>query len=152
MSANQLQSMHCRGVATLECAIALPVAMLVLLGTLDLGLAATRYNALAEGSRRTAREAILHGELAPSETGTWGPAEIATVASEDSPIVTPLRRVLPTMDPDRVSVRVSWLDGSNAPRDRVQVELDYLHTPLLPGVLPWGPMLLRSSTTMRIVN
>ena len=72
---------HQRGGTTIvECAIVLPVLFFVLFALLDLGIAATRYNSLAEASRRIAREAILHGSLRlirqacgdrPSTTERW---------------------------------------------------------------------------------
>jgi hypothetical protein len=51
-----------------------------------------------------------------------------------------------------VSVRVSWPDGDNSPRDRVEVELTYQHEPLIPALFAWGTLDLRSATTMQIVN
>jgi hypothetical protein len=42
-----------------ESAFVLPVVLFVLFSTLDLALATIRYNALADASRRIAREAII---------------------------------------------------------------------------------------------
>src|SRR5262245_3383599 len=67
--------------AMLECAVTLPVLLVVLFALLDLGLAAMRYNALAESARRIAREAILHGSRTPSTLGTWGPTAFAGTAA-----------------------------------------------------------------------
>ena len=61
-----------RGAALVEAAITLPVFFVIIFALLDLGLAAVRYNALAEVSRRIAREAVLRGALTPLTTGTWG--------------------------------------------------------------------------------
>ena len=62
-----------RGTTIVECAITLPVLFLVLFSLLDLGIAATRYNSLAEVARRIAREAVLHGSLAPDSAAPGGP-------------------------------------------------------------------------------
>jgi TadE-like protein len=135
-----------------ECAIALPVMFIVLFALLDLGLAATRYNALAEAARKIGREAILHGSLAPPTNGTWGPGEYTGTVADSSPIVAAAHDMVPTMNPNDVSVQVTWPDNDNSPRDRVQVEVSYQHHPLIPGFCPWGTLNLHSAATMHIVN
>lgn len=143
----------CRvGVTLAESAVVLPVVILVLFALLDLGLAALRYNSLAEATRLIARETIIHGSLAPSELGTWGPEEFEGTAADESAIVDAVKNHLPTMSSSQVSVRVTWPDNGNSPRDPVQVELSYLHKPLIPTLFAWGPLDLRSVATMNIVN
>jgi hypothetical protein len=143
----------CRyGAAMLECAIALPIMLLALFALLDLGLAATRYNALAEAARQIARQAILHGSLAPVEVGSWGPTQFVGTAADSSNIVRTVHGRLPTMTENLVNIHVTWPDNHNSPRDRVQVQITYQHRPLVPGMTAWGPIDLRSVTTMRIVN
>src|SRR5215218_1882556 len=94
----------CRdGAAMLECAIALPIMLLALFALLDLGLAATRYNALAEAARQIARQAILHGSLAPVEIGSWGPTEFVGTAADSSSIVQTVHGRLPTMTENLVN-------------------------------------------------
>jgi TadE-like protein len=139
-------------ITSVECAITLPVLVLVLFAMLDLGIAAARYNALAEASRRIAREAIIRGSLAPASSETWGPEEFTGTAADSSEIVAPAEKVLLAMPPHLVQVRVSWPDGDNSPRDRVEVELSYRHEPLIPALFVWGPIELRSTASMHIVN
>jgi TadE-like protein len=146
-------STRCRNGATvLECAITLPVMFVMLFALLDLGMAAMQYNTLAEAARRIAREAILHGSLAPAAVGTWGPNEYVGTAADNSAIVLPIHGILPTMQDDLVQVRLTWPDSDNTPRDRVQVDVSYTHTPLVPGLAVWGQLDLRSTATMHIVN
>lgn len=140
------------GVTALETAITLPVLLLMIFALLDLGLAAIRYNALSEVSRRIARDAIWHGSLAPSVTSSWGPEEFVGTVGDDSAIVMGARGMILTMNGSDVKVRVTWLDNDNSPRDRVQVNVAFEHRPLIPGICPWGTLDLRSSTTMYIVN
>jgi hypothetical protein len=140
------------GSTVLECAVTLPVLFFVLFALLDLGIAATRYNALAEIARRIAREAVLHGSLAPDSSGSWGPAEHSGSLADGSAIVAPAVNMIPTMDGSDVSVIVRWIDGDNSPRDRIQVDVAYQHQPLIPGVCPWGPLSLNSTATMHVVN
>jgi hypothetical protein len=47
---------------------------------------------------------------------------------------------------------VTWPDVDNSPRDRVQVEVEYDHVPLVPLFCPWGTLELRSTATMHVVN
>jgi Flp pilus assembly protein TadG len=141
-----------RGAAALECAITLPIMLLALFALLDLGLAATRYNALAEAARQIARQAIVHGSLAPAAVGSWGPTQFVGTAADSSNIVQSVHGRLPTMSENHVNIEVTWPDSDNSPRDRVQVQVTYQHQPLVPGLTLWGAIDLRSVATMRIVN
>jgi len=126
--------------------------LLALFALLDLGLAATRYNALAEAARQIARQAILHGSLAPAEVGSWGPTQFVGTAADGSNIVQSVHGRLPTMPLNLVNIQVTWPDNDNSPRDRVQVQVTFQHRPLVPGLTTWGPINLQSVSTMRIVN
>jgi hypothetical protein len=140
------------GAAMVECAFVLPMLLFVLFAMLDLGLAAVRYNTLAEASRRIAREAIIHGSLTHESVGVWGPSEYSGTAADSSVLVASLQNVLPTMTPNDVQVRITWPDGDNSPRDPVQVEVRYVHQPIVPTISLWGPLNLRSVATMHILN
>jgi len=140
------------GAAILESALILPVLMFVLFGMLDLSLAAVRYNALADASRRIAREVILHGAVAPTSSGMWGPASFSGTAASNSVIVASIQNTLPTMARGDVNVSVTWPDSDNSPRDPVRVEVSYVHRPIVPAISIWGPLTLRSVSTMHIVN
>jgi hypothetical protein len=146
-----LSTLRC-GAAAVECAITLPVVLFVLFAMLDLGLATIRYNALAAAARCIAREAILHGSLAPAATGSWGVNEFIGTAMDGTPMTTSLVGILPTMEAEDVGVRITWPDGGNSPRSRVHVELTYQHDSVAPGLALWGPIDLRAETTMHIVN
>jgi Flp pilus assembly protein TadG len=141
-----------RGTTIVECAITLPVLFIVLFAMLDLGIAAARYNFLVEASRRIAREVVLHGSLAPTSSGTWGPAAYSGTSADGSAMITPAIDMIPTMVPGDVNVNVTWPDSDNSLRDRVQVEVAYEHQPLVPLICQWGTLYLRSVTTMHIVN
>lgn len=140
------------GVAMLECALTLPIVLVVLAGLLDLGLAATQYNALAEVSRHIAREAIRHGSLAPATEGTWGPEEFHGTMATESEMVAGARTKLIVTRAENVEVSITWLDNSNVPGSRVLVEVATLHQPVIRGLWVWGTLELKSSTTMTIVN
>jgi Flp pilus assembly protein TadG len=141
-----------RGATAVESALVLPVLFAVLFAILDLGIAATRYNAIAEVAHRVARETVLHGSLAENAANVWGPDEYNGTLADGSAKVATAVNMTPTMDPSDISVRVSWPDGDNSPRDRVQVDVAYDHVPLVPLFCPWGTLNLRSTATMHIVN
>lgn len=140
------------GVTLLECAITLPVMFIALFGMLDLGIAAARYNALAEAARRIAREAVIHGSLAPQESAKWGPSEYVGIGDDNSDIAKIARPVFLAMPSQKVSIRVTWPDANNSPHDRVRVEVSYRHEPLIPQLFVWGPIDLHAVSTMCIVN
>jgi hypothetical protein len=140
------------GVTLLECAITLPVLFVTLFAMLDLGIAAARYNALAEAARRIAREAVIHGSLAPPESTKWGPDEYVGTGDDNSDIAKAARPVFLAMPSHKVSIHVTWPDANNSPHDRVRVEVSFRHEPLLPQLFVWGPVDLRAVSTMCIVN
>lgn len=140
------------GTTVVECALTLPVLFFVLIALLDLGIAATRYNALAEVSRRIAREAILHGSLSPASSVEWGPVAYGGNMADGSQYVASAQWMIPTMRAGDVSVAITWPKNDNSPRDPVRVEVNYEHRPLIPGLCPWGPITLRSVATMHIAN
>src|SRR5947207_2599832 len=59
-----------RGATALECAMVCPVAVLLLMGTLLLGLGVFRYEQLQLLAREGARYASVHGPLYASENST----------------------------------------------------------------------------------
>jgi Flp pilus assembly protein TadG len=69
-----------RGLSTVECAIVYPVTMLLLLGSLILGLGVFRYQQLQSLAREGARYASVHGHNYASATGN-SIASTSTVAT-----------------------------------------------------------------------
>ncbi len=94
----------------------------------------------------------LRGAEAPPPTERLGPDTLQASIPGISHIVDGIGDSLPTIPSEQVSVSVKWLDGDNDPRSRVNVELDFVHQPIIPGILPWGPLELRVNSTMSIVN
>jgi Flp pilus assembly protein TadG len=138
-----------RGVSIVEGAIVLSVTLLLVFGGLDLGIAATRYNALCESACRAARAAAVRGSSA-QKLGTLGPATMEFTADASNPIADSFRYLLPTMNPSEVHARVEWTDGTNNPDDRVRVTLQYQHYPVLPLFLGYGGFSLQSISVMAV--
>ncbi|MBA3485241.1 MAG: pilus assembly protein [Pirellulales bacterium] len=141
-----------RGVAVVEGAIILPLAIGLLLVLLDLGIATARYNALGHASRRVARAAAVRGADISKHEPSIGPAAVTVQADDAHPLCALARRSLPLMNPEDVAVTVSWPDGDNNPCSRIRVELQYIHQPIVPLIAVWGDLDLRAASTMRVVN
>ncbi|KLU04825.1 putative transmembrane protein [Rhodopirellula islandica] len=141
-----------RGASMVEAVFTLPIFLWGLFAMLDLGIAALRMNALSDAARRAGRSAVIHGSMVPERSGSWGPAAYSGAVVDASEMVASLQHSIPTMEPEDVSVQMTWLDGDNRPGDRVRVQLEYRHTSIVPGILPWGPFDLEGSSTMTIVN
>jgi len=140
-----------RGVAMVEGAIVLGVFLTIVLGTLDLGLALLRKNVVTEGARRVAREAIVHGSLAPPEDTAWGPTTYAGWAGDTTEIAAAIQPVLVTIEPHKTSIQVDWPDGGNRPGQRVRVTVGYQHDSLFP-FLNGDHFYLSSECVMRIAH
>lgn len=138
-----------RGAALLEGTIVLLVFLAIVFAMFDLGVAVMRENTLAEAARRLAREAIVHGDLAPPERSSWGPGRYLGNAADNTEIADAVRPALVTLEPRNVAIDVAWPDGDNRTGDRITVVLEYSHRTILPGIL--GSSLgLRGEATMRI--
>ena len=139
------------GVTTVETATILCVLLLLLLGTLDLGIAVVRYNVLAAAARRVTREAIVHGAEAAPERTAWGPNDYSGTAADGSEIAAAALPYLPTINPSEVAMQVNWPDGDHQEGDRVRVRMAYVHHAVVP-LMPSHLFNLRAECTMRIVH
>src|SRR4051794_39760537 len=127
-----------RGASLVEAVLVLLIFLTFILSMMDLGLGAMRRNVICEAARQGARQAIVHGKLAPSP---WGPASGAypgqnpyTVTADNSSdaIAGAVRPYLATLDPGTVTLRVQRLDGHNDSTldSRDQVTLSCPYTPM----------------------
>jgi hypothetical protein len=124
-------------------------------GMLDLSLALLRTNLLSEASRRGARLAIVHGQMAPAGTdgGPWGPTTINVAASTSGvPIVDDIKPMLVGMDPSQVTIKVEWLDGGNAVGQRVRVTVSGSYQPMMTFIFGNPSIPLSASSTMPIAH
>lgn len=141
-----------RGATLLECALVLPIFLLIIFASLDLGLAVFRYNALSAAARHLARESALHGALAPPQRTTWGPARLTATGADASEPSQVIQRYLATFNPAAVQVQINWLDGDTQPDDRVQATVNYAQTSLLGSMFGYGTLNLQATSTMRILH
>jgi Flp pilus assembly protein TadG len=123
------------GVAAVEGAIVLSVFLLILLGMLDLGLLLLEYNTLCEATRRLARAAIVHGQMAAPAQTVWGPAAVSGTAADGTEYSTTLDKELATFNLSNVNYSIQWPAGTNRPDDPVQVTVTYQYPPIIPFLL-----------------
>lgn len=143
------------GAAALEAAIIIPVFLLLVLGTVDVGLAVFRYNTLSQASRQGVRQAMVHGENAPSgwNGGPWGPTTVGpTTVDQTSPQVDAVKSMLTTCPQDRTSVTVEWLDNRNHVGDTVRVTVISEYEPMISWFFGGATISLSSTSTMPIAH
>jgi hypothetical protein len=135
-----------------EAAVVVGVFLVIIFGLLDLGLLVLHHNMLAEGARRLAREAIVHGAKTEQIADQWGPATLNGTAGDNSSRGAVLLPVMVAVKPNEVSYTIEWPDGDNEPDHRVRVTLNYQHEMMIPFLFGSGIMNLNSVSTMRVAH
>jgi Flp pilus assembly protein TadG len=144
-----------RGAAMLEAAIVLPVFLILVLGTIDTGLAVFRHNTLSQAARTGVRHAMVHGENATAgwNGGPWGPTTIdQDMTATGVPVVAAVQPTLFDMPADQTRIRVEWPDGHNRIRDSVRVTVTSTYTPMITWIWGGGAISLHATSTMPIAN
>jgi Flp pilus assembly protein TadG len=151
LSRNQHSNDHPRsGVAAVEGAIVLSVFLLILFGMLDLGLLLLDYNTLCEATRRLARAAIVHGQMAAPAQTVWGPTAVSGTAADGTDYATTLGKELATFNLSDVNYSIQWPAGTNRPDDPVQVTVSYRYPPIIPYLLGSQSIPIRAVTNMSV--
>jgi Flp pilus assembly protein TadG len=138
-----------------EAALIVTVFLALVTGTIDLAVGVFRQHVLTHAARQGVRQAIVHGELAPSswKGGKWGPTTYGPVAANDSnPKAQAIAPYLAGMDPANVQVTMTWPDGNNEVESRVTVTLTTTWTPVMGFVFGSRTVTLSASSTMRIAH
>jgi Flp pilus assembly protein TadG len=139
-----------RGATLAETAVVSIVLLILILGMLDLGIEVLRYNSVSHAARQGARQAIVHGALAPAslQGGPWGPATINTHANASGiPAVAALEPYLFTCDPDQTTIKLEWPDGGNDPGKRVRVTVTTAYQPMMTFIFGNLSITLQASST-----
>jgi len=141
-----------RGATLIETALVLMLFLMLLFGMLDLGLLVFRHQMLSFAARRGAREAIDHGEYA-DRLGIWGPAPISgTLDSLGAAIRDKFEPHLVGMAPQDIDVQITWLDGTNNFKKRIQVTLTTDYTPITTFIFGSPSFDVSASSTMPIAH
>lgn len=139
-----------RAAVILEGAIVISVFLVILIATMDLGLAVLRHNVLSEASRRLARTASVHGEKAAPESTTWGPAKYKGTAGDGTEYANSVEDILVTMNPQSVVLTLEWLDASNESGQRVRATVQMKHSTIIPYLFGDKDLQLTAVSQMRI--
>lgn len=139
------------GAVLVEAAITLPVFLLIVFGTIDLGIAVQRWHLCAEAARIGARMAIVHGSDA-SELGPWTSASaVADIRTRINPLM-----AAAAIAPQDVQVTVIYQKTADEKDDNapgrevlVRVTVNYAH---LVSFLRLAPITLGSESRMIISN
>jgi Flp pilus assembly protein TadG len=142
-----------RGGTTVEGAIVLMVFLTLVLGMIDLAMYLLRANIIAEAARQGARQAIVHGSLAPPRLAQWGPATVTATASQGGvPLADAVRPLLVGFDLTKTQVQAEWPDGDSDPNSRVRVTVTTPYRPIMTFIFGGSTYTLRASSTMRIAH
>jgi Flp pilus assembly protein TadG len=144
-----------RGATLVESAVVLMVFLTLVLGMLDLGIAVLRYNTLSDAARQGAREAIVHGKLAPAgwKGGPWGPATIDVAASTTGiPVVDAITPLLVGFNLSQTRIKVEWPGGGNDLQQAVRVTVSSPYQPMMKFIFGSQSFALTASSTMPIAH
>lgn len=135
-----------------EMAIILNVFLMLVLGTLDLGLATYRYNTISQAARQGARQAIVHGSLASPAMQAWGPSTHTGTAGDGSVYAQAVSPMLVGFVLDDVAIRVEWPDGGNALQQRVRYTVTTEYRPILTSLFSSNSYTQSAASTMPIAH
>ncbi len=138
------------GAALVEMAIILNVFLMLILGTFDLGIATYRYNTLAQAARQGARQAAVHGSLAPPAMAAWGPATYTGTAADGSAFAQAVTPMLVGFTLSGVTIKVEWLDGGNAIQQRVRYTVTTIYRPIVASFFSASTYTLSAASTMSV--
>jgi Flp pilus assembly protein TadG len=128
---------HERGSALVEFALVCLQLLFVILGTFELGRLVVVYTTVANAARVGVRYAIVHGGTNQG-SGLNAPSD----PSSYNNVVNVVRSYagVGLLDLSKLTVLVSYPDGSNAPGSRVKVTTGYAYDPwvILPLNIPLG--------------
>ena len=141
-----------RGASLVEAGIILSVFLTFVLGTLDFALGVFKYNIASGAARQGARLASVHGSLAPSSMGQWGPAAYSGKGNDTNAIAQAIKPTLVGLDSSKVTIQVQWLDGSNDFEKRVRVTVTTPYKPIMTSIFGNVTFNLTATSTVPIAH
>lgn len=133
-----------------ETSLVLMVVLVIVFGLIELGLAVFRYNQVSQVARQCARQASVHGEMAPPMMNQWGPSIFSGTADGPDEIATAVRPYLGGLDPAETTLRLEWPDGDAKPESRVTVTVTTPHRPIVTFLFGSAGWTFTASSTMQI--
>lgn len=132
------------GTTVVEMAVVGPLALFLIVGIMDIGLAIFAYNDIAAAAREGGRYAQVHGARYAANAG---PPPASGPAAND-PYVERVVRGQAFVNQARLTVTSSWPNGDNNPNSPVVVGASYTYSPVL--LLGIGTFTMRTQTTFYI--
>ena len=131
-----------RGAAALEAAVVYPVAMLLLIGTVVVGIAVFRYEQLQALAREGARYASVHGP-------TYATEQNSSYATS-STVLTYVETMTAGIQSNALSCTVTWAPNppTTSTPSTVTVQLSYSWSP--EGYLPPQAVSMTAASTMPV--
>lgn len=130
-----------RGQTLIEFAITVPLLLILLVGTVDIGRALLAYNSIDNAVRDAAREAAVHGRGA---SVPWGPT------ANDVRVRDLVRARAVGVVAQQLVVTSSWPDGNNASASEVVVGASYTFRPVAAELIGNFTIPMSASTRARI--
>jgi hypothetical protein len=139
-----------------EAALTTSVLLMLMMGTVDMGVAVFRMHVISEAARQGARRAIVHGSQA-NQLGSWGPTSFSGNGNSTDPKVTEIQPFLSTLDPASVTVNVTWPDTAtkapgNAVEQHVTFQVTTTWTPMMGWIFGSPTYTLTAQSTMLIAH
>lgn len=139
------------GAAMVETAAVLAAWLVLLLGTLDLGMVLTRHTLAHHLAANAVRLAAVRGANASPQVAPWGPTTVQVTLDQSHPVADRLRPFTGGFPPSQFLVRLEWPDGDNQRDQRVIVRVTSSQPTALTGLLPGdGSVPLQTSQMCRI--
>lgn len=126
---------HRRAATLVEAAISLSAVIAVVVGCLDLSLAAYKSQVLNHVAHRIGRAAVIHGSFSNASWngGPWGPSTITTNLNSADPAATIGNTISSGLNKSNVTIELNWPNGNNHPGSPVIVQAS----------MEWSPMLIK---------
>ncbi len=129
-----------RGALLFEFALSITILILVVFSMIEVMLMVYTYNVMADAAKEGVRYASVRGFYSGLAIGPTGiPGGGSSCTTNSGPVYTQVQKFtsLSLHDTRGMTVSVCYLDGSNKPPNRVQVNISYPVVPYF--ALPWTP-------------
>jgi Flp pilus assembly protein TadG len=133
-----------------EMAIVLMVLLTLVFGMFDLGLGVFRSNTTAQVAREAARQASVHGEMAPPRMNQWGPTTFTAKADADNEVTNAIRPFLAGLTPADTTLTLEWPDGNAQPESRVRATISTTHQSFIGFIFGNQTKTLTATSTVQI--
>jgi Flp pilus assembly protein TadG len=129
-----------RGAMLIEFALSITILILTVFSMIEVMLMVYTYNVMADAAKEGVRYACVRGAYSALAIGpSAAPGGASSCTTNSGPVYTQVQKFtsMSLHDNSGITVTVCYLDGSNKPPSRVQVNINYPVVPYF--ALPWTP-------------